>query len=65
MNAWLSSISMLAKDGLAPSWSPCVAKRELPSSSKLTVVSRIKKRFQKRVKIGMPYTAATSHGRQR
>lgn len=63
MNAWLSSISMPAKDGLAPSWSPCVAKRELPSSSKLTVVSRIKKRFQKRV--NMPYTAATSHERQR
>lgn len=64
MNAGLSSISMLAEDGLAPSWSPCVAKRELPSSSKLTVVSRIKKRFSERVKIGMTYTAATSHKRQ-
>ena len=53
MNAGLSSISMLAKDGLAPSWSPCVAKRELPSSSKLTVVSSIKKKFSETVKIGM------------
>ena len=64
MNAGLSSISMLAKDGLAPSWSPCVAKRELPSSSKLIVVSRIKKKFSETVKIGMTYTTATSHKRQ-